>query len=150
VNKRILSLLIILILPALCIAQKADYRGCTWGDSKGTVKKNEGMDFAKETDTMILYTGRELGNYVPGNLIFIFQDDKLITIQWEYINPMNTQYLRSSLVEKYGSPDIASYALTQWTTKRTIITLTMNDTPFNFTVVKVKYTDASANIDNGF
>lgn len=102
-QKRVLTLVFVLLLPALCIAQKADYRGFSWGDSMEKVKQLEGTERMNEGKDLLYYDNKQLGDRTTIGLYYHFKDNKLTSIVWQ-LNQDSYKQLFADLSQKYGTP----------------------------------------------
>ena len=153
-RKYLFTISLILTCTSLLVAQKTttDYRGCTWGDSIEKIKQIEGTENANISDNQIAYSGKKLGKYGPASLCYYFDNNKLISIQWQVANIPYYDELLADLAGKYGEPDISTASLHRWNKGRTIIQISFKVSPSSFgpwTIYTLEYSDANYDSDNG-
>jgi hypothetical protein len=126
-RKHLFSIVLFMLVSSFLFAQKADYRGCNWGDSVEKVEQIEGADGVNISDNGIYYYNKNLGDKSAFTLSYIFKDKKLVSIQWQ-LNSGYYKAILADLTEKYGEPSFSSYELQRWKTKRTNIEISVIET----------------------
>jgi len=135
-------LFIIVFLFCNCFVFSQDYIGCTWGDSIEKVKNIEGIENSQVINNQLIYKNKVLGKYVSYTLVYTFKENKLVAIEWNFLNFLYYDTLVSNLIDKYGKPTSFTYTMNQWKTKRTIITFSIKETMLtNVTPYTLKYED---------
>ncbi len=93
-----------------------DFRNVDWGMSQSKVLKAEGTDYLYADDTLMYFSGEQLGQEVE--LYYEFKDDKVFSAECKYVIAEgmilsdcmeNYLALRDQLISLYGEPNEADY-----------------------------------------